>query len=198
MKPARTAGEADWYFARHAQWEPAIRALREMALAAGLDETLKWGCPCYTAGGRNIVLIHVFKDYCALLFFKGALLPDPDGVLVQQTPNVQSARQMRFTDLDDVVARAAIVRAMVAQAIAVETSGKQVARKETAAFAVPDEFARKLAELPALQQAFDALTPGRQRGYLLHFAAAKQSATRAARVEKCAARILDGKGLDDA
>lgn len=198
MNAPGTPGVADWYFTKHAKWEPAIRKLRELALAADLAEDLKWGCPCYTRDGRNVVLIHVFKDYCALLFFKGALLPDPHGVLVQQTPNVQSARQIRFTSLDDVLAGEALVRATLQDAITVEQSGLQVPLKPTTAFAVPDEFAGALAASPALRQAFDALTPGRQRAYLLHFAAARQSTTRAARVDKCMARILDGKGLDDA
>ncbi len=188
----------DWYFARHEKWEPAIRQLRALALDFDLAEELKWGCPCYLLGDSKIVLIHVFKDYCALLFFKGALLEDPHHLLVRQTPNVQSARQVRFTGLDDVQRLEAKVRACIRDAIAVDKAGLQVARKMTADFAVPDEFAIRLKELPALKEAFDALTPGRQRAYLLHFASAKQSSTRTARVDKHTDRILEGKGLDDA
>ena len=188
----------DWYFAEQVKWEPAIRQLRALALDFGLAEELKWGCPCYTLDGSKIVLIHVFKYYCALLFFKGALLEDPHHLLVRQTPNVQSARQIRFTGLDDVQRLEAKVRACIRDAIAVDQAGLQVARKTTADFAVPDEFAIRLKELPALKEAFDALTPGRQRAYLLHFASAKQSSTRTARVDKHTDRILEGKGLDDA
>lgn len=188
----------DWYFSRHERWEPAIRHLRALALDFDLVEELKWGCPCYLLGGSKVALIHVFKDYCALLFFKGALLKNPHHMLVQQTPNVQSARQLRFTSVDDVQRLEAVVRACMRDAIAVDKSGLQVARKTTAEFAMPDEFAARLKEWPALRDAFDALTPGRQRAYLLHFASAKQSSTRTSRVEKCAERILAGKGLDDA
>jgi uncharacterized protein YdeI (YjbR/CyaY-like superfamily) len=187
----------DWYFSKHEKWATALRKLRAIALECQLTEELKWGCPCYTLSGSNIVLIHVFKAYCALLFFKGALLKQGDGLLVQQTKNVQVARQLRFTELNEVVNRESLVRACILEAIAVEKSGVQVQLKQSAAFDVPEEFERKLNELPALKNAFEALTPGRQRGYLLHFSSAKLSKTREARVAQGIERILLGKGLDD-
>lgn len=191
------SGPADWYFDKHARWEPILRQLRAMVLDAQLVETVKWGCPCYTLDGRNVVLMHAFKEYCALLFMKGALIQDSLGVLVQQTDNVQSARQIRFASLDDLATRVPAVQACLVDAIAVEKSGAQVQKKPTAAFGVAEEFADRLVQLPALKMAFDALTPGRQRAYLLHFSSAKQSKTRVARIEKCTPRILEGKGLDD-
>jgi uncharacterized protein YdeI (YjbR/CyaY-like superfamily) len=179
------------------RWGAEYAALRQLCLASGLNEELKWGHACYDLDGGNVVVIHGFKDYCALLFFKGALLEDPKGILVRQTENVQSARQIRFTSLADIKKhRAAIVR-YLGEAIAVEKSGARVAMKSAAQFAVPAEFQRRLDNDPAVAKAFHALTPGRQRGYLLYFAGAKQSATRAARVEKHAPRILKGLGLND-
>jgi uncharacterized protein YdeI (YjbR/CyaY-like superfamily) len=189
--------KVDWYFGKHERWEKEIRKLRTIALDCQLTEELKWGCPCYTLGGSNIVLIHVFKEYCALLFFKGALLKDEQHILVQQTKNVQAARQIRFTDVRQVVKMERVVKAYILEAIAAHKSGLQVEMKKTAEFAMPDEFRRKLRELNALKKAFHALTPGRQRGYLLYFSSAKQSKTREARIDKCLQRILDGKGLDD-
>lgn len=189
--------KVDWYFDKHGRWELALRKLRAIALDSELTEELKWGCPCYTLNGSNVVLIHVFKTYCALLFFRGALLRDGRRILVQQTKNVQAARQIRFTDLSGVVTLESAVKAYILEAIAVDKSGRQLALKKTAEFEMPEEFERKLSELPALKKAFGALTPGRQRGYLLHFSSAKQSKTRQARVEKCIASILTGKGLDD-
>lgn len=187
----------DWYFAKHARWAHELRVLRAVALECQLLEELKWGSPCYTLDGNNIVLIHVFREYCALLFFKGALLKDERGLLVQQTKNVQAARQIRFRSPGDAARLAPAVKSYVLAAIAVQKAGLRVALKQTADFATPDEFASKLRELPALKQAFSALTPGRQRGYLLYFSSAKQSKTREARVGKCVPRILAGKGLDD-
>ena len=200
--PARTPSgaanpEVDWYFEKNARWEKEIRKLRAIVLGCALTEELKWGCPCYTLDGRNVVLIHVFKDYCALLFFKGALLKNGNGRLVRQTQNVQSARQIRFTSVRDVAETQGIASDCIREAIAVERAGLKVARKTTGEFAMPDEFAEKLRKMPAVKKAFEALTPGRQRAYLLHFSAAKRSVTRAARVEKCLPAILDGKGLDD-
>lgn len=189
--------EVDFYFSKSDRWQKQIRRLRDIALGCQLTEALKWGCPCYTLGGSNIVLIHVFKHYCALLFFKGALLKDSHGVLVQQTKNVQAARQIRFTDLSEVVSSERIVKAYILEAIAVEESGVALEMKTTAAFHMPAEFESKLNEQPALKQAFFALTPGRQRAYVSHFSSAKQSATREARVEKNIERMLAGKGLDD-
>ena len=182
----------DWYFSKNETWEKELRKLRTIALGCGLTEELKWGCPCYTLNAHNIVLIHVFKDYCALLFFKGALLKDEHHILVQQTKNVQGARQIRFTAVRDVVRMESVVKAYVLEAIEVDNSGVEVELKKTADFAMAEEFKKKLEQMPAVKKAFYALTPGRQRGYLLHFSAAKQSKTRAARVEKCIARILDG------
>jgi uncharacterized protein YdeI (YjbR/CyaY-like superfamily) len=189
--------KVDWYFEKHDRWEKELRRLRAIALDCALTEELKWGCPCYTLDGSNVVLIHVFKEYCAFLFFKGALLQDAHQILVQQTKNVQSARQIRFTDSSEVLKLQRTVKAYLLEAIAVEKSGLRVERKQTAEFDMPEEFKSKLNQLPALKKSFDALTPGRQRGYLLYFSSAKQSKTREARIQKCIERIIDGKGLDD-
>jgi uncharacterized protein YdeI (YjbR/CyaY-like superfamily) len=179
------------------RWSAEFAALRELCLASGLDEELKWGQACYDLDGGKIVLIHGFKDYCALLFMKGALLQDPKGILVQQTKNVQSARQIRFTSLADINKKKAAVKAYIKEAVAVEKSGAKVQKKSVADYEMPAEFLTRLDDDPELAEAFRALTPGRQKGYLLHFAAAKLSATRAARVERHAPRILRGLGLDD-
>ena len=179
------------------RWSAEFAALRQLCLASGLNEELKWGQACYDLNGRNVVLIHGFKDYCALLFMKGALLKDPKGILIQQTKNVQAARQIRFASLADIHKQKAAVKAYLREAIAVEKSGAKVEMKSAAQFEAPEEFARRLEDDPKLAEAFYALTPGRQKGYLLHFAGAKQSATRAARVEKHVPRILQGLGLDD-
>lgn len=185
------------YFAKPGPWHEAFARLRPLVLACGLTEELKWGHPCYTLEGTNVVLIHGFKSYCALLFFKGALLKDKAGLLTQQTEHTQSARQLRFASADDVTAMAKAIQTFVREAMAVEQSGQKVVLKPTAAFSLPEEFQTALDANAALKAAFERLTPGRQRAYLLHFAGAKQSATRAARVAKCTPRILDGKGLDD-
>jgi len=179
------------------RWSAEFAALRQLCLASGLNEELKWGQACYDLDGRNVVLIHGFKDYCALLFMKGALLKDHRGILIEQTKNVQAARQIRFGSLADINKQTAAVKACLREAIAVEKSGAQVEMKSAAQFDVPDEFLKALDADPKLAEAFHALTPGRQKGYLLHFAGAKQSATRAARVEKHVPRILQGLGLDD-
>lgn len=179
------------------RWSAEFAALRELCLASGLNEELKWGQACYDLNGSNVVLIHGFKNYCALLFMKGVLLKDSKGLLVQQTKNVQAARQMRFVSLDDINRQRAAVKGYIAQAIAVERSGAKVQMKTAAQFDVPEEFQQRLDDDPALAEAFHALTPGRRKGYLLHFAGAKQAATRAARVAKHAPRILKGLGLDD-
>jgi len=178
------------------RWSAEFAALRELCITSGLNEELKWGQACYDLDGGNVVLIHGFKDYCALLFMKGALLKDPKGILVQQTKNVQAARQIRFASLSDINKQKAAIKAYIAEAIAVEKSGAKVQMKSTAQFDVPEEFLMHLDDDPALAEAFHALTPGRQKAYLLHFAAAKQSATRAARVEKHIPRILKGLGID--
>ena len=169
-----------------------------MVLACGLREELKWGVPCYTFQNRNVLLLHVFKNYCAVLFFKGALLRDAQGLLVQQTANTQATRQLRFTTVREVVEREAVLKAYIQEALEVEKNGTKVAFKKTDEFAPPEEWQHKLAGNPALKTAFTALTPGRQRAYLLHFSAPKQSNTRAARIEKCSHDILNGRGLNDA
>lgn len=189
--------KVNWYFTRDNRWSAANARLREIILATGLSEVLKWGCPCYADAGRNVVLIHDFKDYCAILFFKGAVLADPAGVLIRQTENVQAARQMRFTSLDEVVAQEDVIGEYVGRAIAAERAGVSVPMKAAKDYQLPDELTRAFAEHSGLKAAFEALTPGRQRGYVLHFSAAKLAATRVARVEKAIDRILDGKGIDD-
>jgi len=189
--------KVDFYFDKEEKWKQEIAKLREITLACGLAEELKWGSPCYTQNKSNIVLIHVFKGYCALLFFKGALLSNTDGLLIQQTDNVQAARQMRFTALNQIAENEAAVKACIFEAIEIEKAGLKVAMKKTKDFAVADELQTKLDAMPTLKTAFEALTPGRQKGYLLHFSSAKQSKTREARIEKCIPLILNGKGLDD-
>ena len=179
------------------RWRAEYAALRQLCLASGLNEELKWGQACYDLSGSNVVLIHGFKNYCALLFMKGALLKDPKGILIQQTRNVQAARQIRFASLADIDKQKAPVKAYIREAIAVEKSGAKVQMRSVAQFDLPEEFQRRLNNDPKLAEAFHALTPGRQKGYVLHFAGAKQSATRAARVEKHVPRILKGLGLDD-
>ncbi|MBX7214703.1 MAG: YdeI/OmpD-associated family protein [Thermoflexales bacterium] len=197
MSTGQPNPRVDWFFAKATPWQAEYAALRSILLGCELSEDLKWGCPCYTLDGRNIVLIHGFKEYCAVLFFKGALLKDPRGILITQTENTQSSRQIRYSSLKAVTSGKAALKAYVKEAIAVEQAGLKVPMKKTAEFAVPEEFQRRLDEDPALEEAFHALTPGRQRAYLLFFGGAKQSTTRTARVEKCAPRILQGKGLDD-
>ena len=189
--------KVDFYFDKAQKWQKEIELLRTIVLDCGLTEVLKWGVPCYMNEKSNIVLIHVFKDYCAVLFFKGALLNDAQGILVQQTKNVQSARQMRFTNVQEVGKMKKILKAYIYEAIEIEKAGLKVHLKKPAEFAMAEEFKQKLNKSAALKKAFEALTPGRQRGYLLHFSAPKQSKTRAARVEKCIPQILKGKGLDD-
>lgn len=189
--------KVDFYFNQATQWHEEIGHLRTIVLDCGLEEELKWGCPCYTFQKNNIVLIHVFKEYCALLFFKGALLHNTDGILIQQTEHVQAARQIRFTNAHEITALETTLKAYIYEAIEVEKAGLEVVLKKTTEFAVAEEFQIKLDEPSALKTAFEALSPGRQRAYLLHFSQPKQSKTREARVEKNIPRILDGKGLDD-
>jgi len=189
--------KVDFYFSEEKKWPEEISKLRSIVLDCGLTEELKWGCPCYMLGKSNIVLIHVFKEYCALLFFKGSLLNDPNGILIQQTKNVQAARQVRFTDVKEIVKLKNILKAYVYEAIEVEKAGLKVVLKKATEFAMADEFKKKLNKNAALKTAFYALTPGRQRAYLLHFSAPKQSKTREARVEKSIPQILKGKGLND-
>ncbi|MEO7212277.1 YdeI/OmpD-associated family protein [Mucilaginibacter sp.] len=189
--------KADFYFDKAQKWQEEIVKLRAIILGCGLTEELKWGCPCYTFQQNNIVLIHVFKEYCAVLFFKGALLNDADGILVQQTENVQAARQVRFSNIRKIVELESTLKTYVFEAIEVEKAGLKVDLKKTTEFSVPEEFQTKLDETSGLKAAFEALTPGRQRGYLLHFSQPKQAKTRGARVEKYIPQILNGKGIDD-
>lgn len=189
--------KVDKYLSRAKNWQEEFEKLRMIVLDCGLTEELKWGCPCYSFQKSNIVLIHGFKEYCALLFFKGALLNDANGILIQQTKNVQAARQIRFTNVREIVKLKPILKAYIYEAVEMEKAGLKVNFKKTTEFKVPEEFQNKLDEIPALKTAFDALTPGRQRAYILHFSAPKQSKTRGSRVEKCMLQILNGKGLND-
>ncbi|MBB6250395.1 YdeI/OmpD-associated family protein [Nitrospirillum iridis] len=189
--------KVDAYLSQATQWREEFGQLRALALSCDLVEDFKWGNPCYTAEGANVVLIHGFKDYCALLFFKGALMPDPRGILIRQTENVQASRQIRFTSAQQIAGMAADLKAYIDAAIAVEKSGQKVEMKKTAEFTMPAEFQARLDGDAALKAAFEALTPGRQRAYLLHFSSAKQAKTREARIEKLRPKILEGKGLDD-
>ena len=186
----------DFYFNKAGKWQEELEQMRIIALDCGLTEMLKWGVPCYMYEKSNIVLIHTFKDYCAFLFFKGALLKDSKSILIQQTKNVQSARQARFTSVREIVKLKSTLKAYIYDAIEVEKAGLKVGKKTTA-YSIPEEFQKKLNNLPALKTAFKALTPGRQRAYLLYFAAAKQAKTREARIEKWVKPIMRGKGLND-
>jgi len=179
------------------KWREEYEKLREIVLGLGLAEDLKWGFPCYTLQNKNVVLIHGFKEYCALLFFKGALLEDPEGILIIQSENVQASRQIRFTDVREIVEKEPILKAYIHEAIKAEKSGAKVNFKKTAEFAIPEEFQRKLDSTPGLKTAFDALTPGRRRAYVLYFSAPKQSKTRESRIEKCVPRMIEGKGLNE-
>ncbi len=192
-----THPKVDAYLNRTKDWREEVEQLRAIALASGLTEELKWGHPCYSLEGSNVVLIHTFKAYCAFLFFKGALMKDPKDLLIQQTKNVQAARQIRFTKDTDIPKMKADLKAYIQQAIVVQKAGLEVEYKDTSAFEMPGEFQSALKKNAALKKAFEALTPGRQRAYLLHFSSAKQSKTRESRIEKCAPRILKGKGLQD-
>ena len=189
--------EVDFYFSKAEKWQEELKKLRTIILDCQLTEELKWGVPCYTFQKSNIVLIHVFKEYCAILFVKGALLNDANGILIQQTKNVQAARQIRFTNVREIVEMETILKAYIYEAIEVEKAGLKVNYKKTTEFIIPEELQIKLDEIPALKTAFNALTPGRQRAYILYFSAPKQSKTRESRVEKCMQQILNGKGLND-
>lgn len=189
--------KVDFFFTKAEKWQEEFKKLRTIILDCGLTEELKWGVPCYVVGKKNIVLIHGFKEYCAILFMKGALLKDSEGVLVQQTTNVQSARQMRFTNVREIIKLQAVIKAYVKEAVEAELTGLKVDFKKTVEFSMPEELITKLEETPGLQDAFEALTPGRQRAYLLYFSAPKQVKTREARIEKYVEQILAGKGLND-
>jgi uncharacterized protein YdeI (YjbR/CyaY-like superfamily) len=189
--------KVDFFFNKDTKWQKEFQKLRTIIVDCGLTEELKWGKPCYTFQGNNIVLAHGFKDYCALLFFKGALLRDPKVILVQQTENVQAARQIRFTNVKEIIEKEPILKAYIKEAVEAEKAGLEVNYKKTSEFKIPEEFQNKLDESPALKTAFAALTPGRQRGYILYFSAPKQFKTRESRVENCTPQILNGKGLND-
>lgn len=189
--------DVDFYFEKEKKWQAEIEQVRKIVLDCPLTEELKWGCPCYTFQDSNVVLIHSFKEYCALLFFKGALLVDPADILIQQTENVQSARQIRFTDVSQIIEQVATLKAYIYEAIEVEKAGLKVVLKKIDAYKIPEEFQVQLNTNPELKTAFNALTPGRQRAYLIHFAQPKQTKTREARIEKCLPQILAGKGLTD-
>jgi uncharacterized protein YdeI (YjbR/CyaY-like superfamily) len=189
--------KVDFYFSKAKKWQKEFEKLRMIILDCQLTEELKWGVPCYTFQKRNIVLIHGFKEYCAILFFKGALLKDARGILIQQTKNVQAARQIRFTNVREIVKMKTNLKAYIYEAIEVEKSGLKVNFKKTTEFMIPEEFQNKLDKIHALKTAFDALTPGRQRAYIFYFSQPKQSKTRESRVKKCMQQILNGKGLND-
>lgn len=189
--------KVDFYFDKEKKWQKEQEQLREIVLECGLAEELKWGVPCYMHQKSNIVLIHSFKEYCALLFFKGALLKDTDDILIQQSANVQSARQIRFTNLQEIIDLKSVLKTYIFVAVEIEKAGLKVHLKKTAEFPVSDEFQQKLDENPDLKKAFEALTPGRQRAYLLHFSQPKQAKTRESRVEKYIPLIFEGKGLND-
>ncbi|MFC3800735.1 YdeI family protein [Cohnella sp. GCM10012308] len=192
-----THPKADEFFNKSKRWKAEYEELREIVMDCGLTEDFKWMHPCYTFQSKNVVLIHGFKEYCALLFHKGALLKDPNGILIQQTENVQAGRQIRFTNVQEIVEQTAILKDYIHDAINVEKSGQEVVFKKNTEFAVAEELQREFDDNPALKEAFEALTPGRQRAYLLHFSQPKQAKTREARVEKYKPKILLGKGLDD-
>lgn len=185
------------YLKRAPKWREEFKKLQLIVLDCGLNEEMKWGWPCYSLKKKNIVLIHGFKEYCALLFFKGSLLQDANGILIQPTENMQAQRQVRFTDVKQIVELESILKAYIYETIEMEKAGLKVNFKKTSEFVVPEEFQKRLDEIPALKTAFETLTPGRQRGYLFHFAQPKLSKTRESRVEKCMQQILNGKGLND-
>lgn len=189
--------KVNWFFEKDTKWQKEHEKLRTIVLDCGLTEELKWGVPCYTFQKKNIVLIHGFKDYCALLFHKGVLLKDDKNILIQQTENVQSARQNRFTNLKKIIDLEKVIKTYIFEAIEVEKAGLEVKMKKTSEFKMPDEFKKALESNSDLKSAFYALTPGRQRGYLLHFSQAKQSKTRESRIKKCTEKILEGIGLND-
>jgi uncharacterized protein YdeI (YjbR/CyaY-like superfamily) len=197
MAQSRSNPQVDVYLRTVKKWQEEMEKLRKIVLGCQLTEESKWGKPCYTFQNSNVVIIQGFKGYCALLFCKGVLLKDTNRILIQQTENVQAARQIRFTNVREIVEMEPILKAYVHEAIEVEKAGLEVNYKKTSEFTVPEELQNKLDEIPALKQAFEALTPGRQRAYFLYFSAPKQSKTRDSRIEKCMQQILNGKGLDD-
>ncbi|WP_168122841.1 YdeI family protein [Paenibacillus sp. HB172176] len=197
MAESRKNPKVDGFLRKAKKWKQEFEMLREIVLGCELTEDIKWMHPCYMHEGKNIVLIHGFKEYCALLFHKGALLKDPHGILIQQTENVQAARQLRFTSAEQIEEMQLIIKAYIDEAIEVEKAGLQVAYKKTEEYSIPEELENKFVEIPELKTAFASLTPGRQRGYIYYFSQAKQSKTRESRIEKYLPQILEGKGMDD-
>lgn len=197
MAKGTTNPKVDWFFNKATKWQEEYDRLRTIVLDCGLTEELKWGCPCYTLEDSNVVLIHGFKEYCALLFMKGALLKDAKGILIQQTENVQVARQIRFTHVDEIADMESVLKSYIKEAIKIEKAGVKAPMKKTSQFKMPEEFKNVLDGTPAVKKAFYGLTPGRQRGYLLYFSSAKQAKTRESRIEKYLPAILKGKGLED-
>jgi uncharacterized protein YdeI (YjbR/CyaY-like superfamily) len=189
--------KVDIYLRKAEKWQEELAKLRMIILDCGLTEELKWGVPCYTFQNSNIVIIHAFKEYCAILFVKGSLLLDTNGILIQQTENVQAGRQIRFTNIQEIAQIETTIKAYIYEAIEVEKAGLRVQLKKISDYSIPEEFQNKLEEIPDLRTAFDALTPGRQRAYIIHFSAPKQSKTRESRIEKCTPQILTGKGLNE-
>lgn len=189
--------KVDWFFNKATKWQEEYTALREILLDCNLNEELKWGCPCYTQNGKNIVVIQGFKEYCTIMFFKGALLKDSKKILIRLTENVQAARQIRFTALKEIVKSKSNIKAYVKEAVENEKAGKKVQLKKVSDYLIPEEFRNVLNEMPELKKAFQSLTPGRQKGYIFYFSSAKQSKTREARIEKYIPKILKGKGLED-
>ena len=189
--------KADRFFEKDQKWQLEMETLREIVLECELEEEVKWMHPCYTYQNSNIVLIHSFKDYCALLFFKGVLMKDPAQLLIQQTENVQDRRQLRFVHLEEIIQNRTLIKAYILEAIEIEKSGLKVEYKPTSEFTMPEEFKELLDHDEAIKTAFEQLTPGRQRGYLLHFSSAKQAKTRIARIEKYLPKIMEGKGMED-
>lgn len=197
MKKSLPNPKVDFYFVKEKKWPDEMAKLRDIVLDCGLTEELKWGQPCYTWEGKNVVLIHGFKEYCALLFMKGALMRDEHGILIQQTENVQSGRQIRFTNVKEITGTKSVLKAYIKEAIEVEKKGLKVRQKTTEEYKVPEELQNALEDSPRLKKAFEALTPGRQRGYILFFSQPKQPKTRIARIEKYTPHILAGKGYQD-
>jgi uncharacterized protein YdeI (YjbR/CyaY-like superfamily) len=187
--------KVNWYFEKAKTWKAEIEKLREILLCCELEEVLKYGCPAYQINGENVLLVHTFKNYCALLFYKGALMKDPNKILIQQTENVQSARQLRFTHLSEIKKLESTIKNYVLESIRVQKSGQKVEMKQTREYPVPAELLNSFDQQPKLKEAFDALTPGRQRGYLLYFASAKQPKTRIERIQKCTQAIFEGRGM---
>jgi uncharacterized protein YdeI (YjbR/CyaY-like superfamily) len=197
MTKSRMNPKVDAYFSNAKKWRKELQKLRRILLDCQLTEELKWGKPCYAFEKRNMIVILSLKEHCVLLFFKGALLKDPNGILIKAGENTEAGRQMRFTDIREIVEMETVLKAYIHEAIEVEKAGLKVNFKKITELKIPEEFQKKLDEIPALKTAFDALTPGRQRGYIFYFSAPKQCKTRESRVEKCMQQILDGKGLND-